>query len=145
MSIPDLNPDYLPEGVFDCSFQELMNAFGMTTRRKELIEKLEKYTQMVKKAGISGWIIVNGSFVTSKEKPRDIDIILIRKRNFNLSSPVTDLENKILDEEYVKEKYELHLFPTIEGDQATLSMTSFFSRVKGKSSNIKKGLVRVAI
>lgn len=145
MPIPPLNPDYLPQGVFDCSFQELKNTFGTTKRRKELIDKLDKYIQKVRQAGISGWIIVNGSFVTSKEPPGDIDIILVRKRDNFLSKPISQLENEVLDKDQIEDKYELHLFPTIQGDKATKKMVSFFSRVKRKGPDFKKGLVRLAI
>jgi len=145
MPIPPLHSDYLPVGVYDCSFQELNNTFGTNICRKELMDKLDKYIQKLKQAGISGWIIVDGSFITSKTRPNDIDIILVRKRDDFLLKPVTEEENEILDEDRVKNEYKIHLIPTIEGDRATTAMTSFFSRVRDKGPDVKKGLVRLTI
>ena len=145
MVIPPLDSDYLPEGLHNGSFQELNNVFGTNSCRKELIDKLGKYIQKLKEAGISGWIIIDGSFVTAKTQPNDIDIILVRKRDNFLSRPVTEEESEILDENRVKNEYKIHLIPTIEGDRATIGMTSFFSRVRNKGPEIKKGLVRLTI
>ncbi len=71
------------------------------------------YTIKLREAGLGGWIIVNGSFVTAKENPGDIDVILVIGENYDLAAPVSPLEKRILSQEYVKDAFELHLF--VEG------------------------------
>ena len=43
MPIPKLITDYLPSGIYDCSFQELKESFDFNSRRADLVDKLEKY------------------------------------------------------------------------------------------------------
>ena len=77
MPIPNLIADYLPSGIHDCNLFELKSSFGTNNRRNELIKKLKYYIRKIQEVGISGWLIINGSFVTSKENPNDIDAILV--------------------------------------------------------------------
>lgn len=71
--IPPLEDGLLPPGVWSCSLDELAATFGHTAHRRLLLDRLV--------AQINRWdalphapILVDGSFVTEKEVPSDIDI-----------------------------------------------------------------------
>lgn len=55
------------------SFSDFKQKFSYNEQRNGLFEKLAVFLQTLKKYGTSNVYIV-GSFVTNKEKPRDIDI-----------------------------------------------------------------------
>jgi hypothetical protein len=75
VSIPDVDETtgYLPPGVHEATLAELVNAFGWNSRRRELLAGLRKGLSFLKHAGCRR-VFVNGSFVTSKENPGDIDV-----------------------------------------------------------------------
>lgn len=141
--IPPMDSNFLPTGLHDCTIDEIYQYFGTNERRNLLIENLHTYTQKVKDFGIEGWIIIDGSFVTAKELPGDIDIVLVVSENYDLMAPITPIERKILSQEYVKDNFELHLFVAFDGETAN-HWKSFFSRIRGME-HFKKGLLRMAI
>lgn len=74
MPIPSFNTDgELPSGEHEASIKEISKVFGRkNNRRIFLMEGLNKAIGNLFKAGV-GKIWVNGSFITSKEEPNDID------------------------------------------------------------------------
>ena len=78
--IPDLDGGLLPFGIFDCTFKEMKERYGYNRHRAEQTRKLMDYVTLLRKYGASGWIMVNGSYVTSKDSPGDIDIIVVMNK-----------------------------------------------------------------
>src|SRR5688572_12191635 len=74
MSISTLNKfGEFPPGEHETSLSGVRKRFGTSSaQRKELMRGLTEAAENLKAAGVSK-IWVNGSFVTSKEEPNDID------------------------------------------------------------------------
>lgn len=73
--IPDYKSDgLLPPGIHQGSWDEIKQRFGDTSHRRKLLSGLEKATKELKAAGCKR-IFINGSFVTSKERPNDFDAL----------------------------------------------------------------------
>jgi len=154
MPIPQLQSDYLPQGVHECTIDELRKSFFcLNDRRKTLLNNLEKYISILHQYGLTGWIILDGSFVTVKENPGDIDIILVISENqhYSVSSPVTQFDLTMLRKDYVKKNFELHLFvgftdakSTNGFDDTSNLWIEFFKGIRG-NANMKKGLLMVRI
>ena len=85
MAIPDLDDDgFLPEGVHECSLDEIDQRFGgnqSAVRRSALFAKLREYIQELRSTGMAAGLIVDGSFITNKTEPNDIDLVLILLRD----------------------------------------------------------------
>lgn len=67
---------YLPYGMYNMTFEEFKSQFGENTpKRKEIFEEYEKFLAELKNTGylLDHWI--DGSFVTAKENPGDIDTL----------------------------------------------------------------------
>lgn len=64
---------YLPEGVHEADWDELVAALGFNTWRERLLEGLHAGLLALKAAGCSR-AYVDGSFVTSKMIPGDYDV-----------------------------------------------------------------------
>ncbi|WP_143036677.1 DUF6932 family protein [Paraburkholderia steynii] len=76
MSVPDFNADgLLPDGIHSCTEVELLEMFGFTVWRKQLIRAALRATQEIRKRWTQP-IYVDGSFVTRLPKPKDIDFTL---------------------------------------------------------------------
>ena len=63
----------LPPGIHDAEdWSEVVRRFGGTVRRAELLGKLRLGLNSLRDAGCP-WVLLDGSFVTSKPDPNDVD------------------------------------------------------------------------
>ena len=72
--IPDFDlSGNLPPGVHDANWDEVARRFGWTKRRRELLDGLKAALEPLREAGCRR-VFINGSFVTDKDEPGDIDV-----------------------------------------------------------------------
>lgn len=72
--IPPFDPvtGLLPEGEYVTAWEELVDRFGWTLRRRRLLDGLTEAVEFLAAAGCRRlWL--NGSFVTAKDEPGDFD------------------------------------------------------------------------
>lgn len=88
--IPDFNENgYLPKGIHIATMKEIKQRFGMsTTKRRDLFKRFKSLVNLLRKHKKNIKILLlNGSFVTNKESPEDLDCVLIVKDDFDFCSP----------------------------------------------------------
>jgi len=66
----------LPPGVHKCNLKQLQLAFAFNVRREQLFESLQHCVSQMHDRGLAGTLYIDGSYVTSKPNPRDIEITL---------------------------------------------------------------------
>src|SRR5208337_2046684 len=119
MPIPDFTDDgILPNNIHDCSFEELAVVFGRfqsTDCRITLTQKLKEYIQELRQSGIGKELIVDGSYVTRKDDPGDIDLILVLAKEFDYSSPINPFEYNLASNRVLKRKYGFDVFVERKG------------------------------
>jgi hypothetical protein len=72
--IPEFaNDGNLPPGVHVATWNEIVNRFGRTAKRRQLLAGLEVALVPLREAGCRR-LYLNGSFVTDKAEPGDIDV-----------------------------------------------------------------------
>ena len=75
--IPYLNEHgLLPEGVHNCSVPEMTARFGWNEHRQGLLLSFEAFLRNEVRAVFDHPVYADGSFVTDKEHPEDIDVAL---------------------------------------------------------------------
>jgi hypothetical protein len=76
--IPSLNDDgYLPPGIHRATLEEIAARFGQESEvRRAQMESLHWLVELAWRAGVKR-IVVNGSFVTDKFEPNDVDCVLL--------------------------------------------------------------------
>jgi hypothetical protein len=62
----------LPPGIHDATWEEIVDRFGNTARREELLAGLQEALVTLRDAGCRR-AYLDGSFVTAKEEPGDFD------------------------------------------------------------------------
>lgn len=83
MAIPTLEDrggayDYLPPGDHVATIDEVSHVFGSSTfRRRQLMDGLRQVVAKLREFGVET-IWVDGSFISSKERPGDVDVIYVR-------------------------------------------------------------------
>jgi len=93
--IPEFNDDgYLPPGVHQATLEEIAARFGQETElRKVQMESLGWLVDLARRAGALRFI-VNGSFVTDRPEPNDVDCVLLIGPGFPNDR---DAEKELLD------------------------------------------------
>jgi hypothetical protein len=67
----------LPQGIHRCSIAELVTRFGSGSEEREAeISELVQFIEAAKAAGVRR-LLVNGSFVTGKLSPNDVDVVFV--------------------------------------------------------------------
>src|SRR5947209_14583401 len=82
-NLPPFRSDgYLPEGVYVCSEAEVIFRFGSSgRRRRRLVRRLRRWIELGRQVGARR-LLVDGSFVTAKEEPGDIDTVILLPEDF---------------------------------------------------------------
>lgn len=117
MPIPQLNANgILPEGVHDCTLEEIRLAFaspGHSQRRRHLFREFELYVNRLRDWGWATEVHVDGSFVTGKSVPGDIDLAVCLRANYVSDAPKTETEQDLLDAQRVKRifGFDIYYFP----------------------------------
>src|SRR5262245_23490456 len=76
--IPHFNDDgYLPPGIHAATLEEISARFGQECElRQAQMQSLQWLVELARRAGVER-IVVNGSFVTDKLEPNDVDCVLL--------------------------------------------------------------------
>lgn len=74
--------DYLPKGLYLASGAEIIFRFGSSTRRRRrLALRLRRWIELTRLVG-GQRLLIDGSFVTAKAEPHDIDAVILLPLNF---------------------------------------------------------------
>ena len=136
--IPEFN-NYgnLPAGIYKSSISSIEKIFGENSEKRILLfNNFRKFLKLLFpfKKKIKR-LILDGSFVTSKESPGDIDCIMIIENNFRFTPEIV---KKLCDS---KKLYNIHLFMFEEKNiESYRKILNFFS----KDRDLKpKGIIEV--
>lgn len=151
--IPELKDGVLPQGVHGCTIEECEQAFGKfsrSDRRPRLTEALRRYARDAHASGIAAAVLIDGSYVTGKAEPNDVDIILVLRSNFDLGAELRPMEYNILSKRAVKRRYGFDVLPAIEGTEVYEEYLRLFSQVRlddpeQTKTLTTKGLLRIEL
>jgi hypothetical protein len=119
----------LPAGVHVADLADIGGRFGSSNqRRASLFGKLSEFVDLVQALCLFEALFVDGSFVTDKPQPGDIDSVLwfpypARVLGHPDVLALTDLES-------IKRRFEIHLFLEPSGTAPADSMTDFFQHLR---------------
>jgi hypothetical protein len=88
VTLPAFNEEGdLPAGVYRATLAGLLERFGQgSLQRRAVADRLTRIYQLATSTGQLARFVVFGSFVTAKEEPNDVDIILLMEDTFDLAS-----------------------------------------------------------
>ena len=136
--LPAFDPDSgrLSPGEHIASWDEVVERFGWTERRRRLLDGLAEAIDLLAEAGCRQ-IWLNGSFVTAKDEPGDFDACWDTDEvDLDALDPVLlDLSNHRAAQ---KARFGGELFPNVIETQSGLSFAEFFQNERDTS---RKGIV----
>lgn len=140
--LPAFDPDSgrLPPGEHVSSWDEVVERFGWTERRRRLLDGLAEAIELLASAGCRTlWL--NGSFVTAKDEPGDFDACWDTDGvDLDVLDPVLmDLSDRRSAQ---KARFGGELFPNVTETQSGLSFAEFFQNERDTS---RKGIVVIRL
>ena len=81
--LPSFRPDgYLPDGIHACTGAEAMFRFGsQNRRRRRLAVRIRHWIELGRAIGALR-LLIDGSFVTAKAEPDDVDAVMLLPPDF---------------------------------------------------------------
>jgi len=151
--IPDLVDNVLPEGLHECTIEEVADAFGRFWRsdqRIKLTTRLKKFILEARRSGNVAAVVIDGSYVTGKPEPEDIDLVVALKPDVDLDRELTPLEYKIQSKRVVKSEYRFDIYAVPDGSVDYNKLVEFFMRVRKDdpsqtTNRASKGLLRIPL
>jgi hypothetical protein len=86
MALPPFNEDGdLPPGIHRATLTEVLMHFGQgSVQRRAVANRLSRIYEHVESTGYLARFVIFGSFVTAKDDPNDVDIVLVMEDAFDL-------------------------------------------------------------
>ena len=141
--IPDFRDDgYLPEGLHRATEAEITFRFGAaTSQRRRLILRFRRWIELARSIHAQR-LCVDGSFVTSKAKPHDVDAVIWLPEDFSRQVSRGDPSAIELEMQLLTRRPE-EIFAA-EDRRDWEEWLEFFSRTREPDGR-RKGLVEVEL
>ena len=141
--IPEFRSDgYLPDGLHIASEAEVTFRFGSSSpRRRRLALRMRRWVDLARKVHARR-LLIDGSFVTDKQEPNDIDAVVLLPANFQEqieqeSEPAMELEQMLLT------RHPEEIFAA-EDETDWNDWLAFFARTR-EADGRRKGLVEIEL
>src|SRR5438093_1101323 len=108
-------------------------SFQTSDRRPQLFAKFMALYSEAKVAGIVRAIIVDGSFVTAKPEPNDIDLVIVVAPDHDLSADLSPAAYNIVSKKRVQRRFGFDMVAVREGTTEYDDATTFFQQVRRQS------------
>jgi predicted nucleotidyltransferase len=148
MPIPDLDADgLLPEGIHEATIDDVRAGFGRfqrTDQRPHLFERLEKFILEARSTGLIAALIVNGSFVTGKDEPSDIDLVVVLRPDHDFQVELPPFQYNTLSKRRVRKRYRFDVLLAREDSIEYEEYVRFFQQVKERPHR-QKGILKVLL
>jgi hypothetical protein len=148
MPIPALNAaGFLPPGIFDCTLTELRSKFGTfqgSDRRTRLFVRLEELFSATQSSGLFGSLLVDGSFVTDKPAPNDIDLVAVLLPGHNFERDLPMSEYSLVSRTMLHRRFGFDVMVAERDTSLYNTYIEFFGRVRD-NPDMRKGLLRLSL
>ncbi len=151
--LPQLVLGVLPEGIHPGTIEEVDEAFGRfqrTDRRIRLTAQLRELLNDARRSGIVAALVIDGSYVTRKDEPGDIAIVVAIRPDFDLSQELRPFEYRVVSKRMIRLGHQFDARVLVDGSELYHEAVDFFARVRRDDPDQadlppRKGLVRIEL
>jgi len=148
MLIPALNAEgLLPVGLFDCTWSELQARFGAfrgSNHRVRLFGRLEELAAAMRVSGLFESLVVDGSFVTGKLVPNDIDLVAVLRPGHDFERDLPMSEYSLVSRALLRRRFGFDVIVAEQDSSLYRTYVEFFSRVR-EAPELRKGMLLVRL
>jgi len=146
--IPPLNEHgCLPEGIHDCTVDEAAERFGgfqISDRRPQLWARFTQFVREARACGLIEAVLVDGSFVTAKPEPVDLDLLLVVSADHDFSADFQPREYNVLSKRRINRRYGFDVLVARADSEEYRRYLGFFQQVRLEPGR-KKGILRISL
>ena len=146
--IPPFNDDgWLLEGIYDCTIDEAavrLGSFQNSDRRPQLWARFTEFIREAKVCGFMKAVLVDGSFVTTKPDPNDIDLVIVVAAAYDFSKDLSPSQYNLLAQQRVRRRFGFDIVVVKDGSEDLEQAVAFFQQIKQRPG-VKKGLLRIRL
>jgi predicted nucleotidyltransferase len=146
MPLPDFkeNGD-LPEGVHLASLDEILERFGkINQRHEEVTARLLRVLKVARGTEKLSRFVIFGSYITNKEEPKDVDIILIMDDSFRLED-CNEEEQKLFYHGFADSEFGASVFWARPSLLILETVDEFIAHWQTTRAETKRGIVEVKL
>jgi hypothetical protein len=146
--IPPFNEQgLLPDGIHDCTMDEVAERFGAfqsSDRRPQLWARLAEFMRELKACGLMDAVLVDGSFVTAISTPNDVDLVLVVSAGYEFSTDLAPMVYTLLAQHRVRRRFGFDIVVVKNGSENLAQAVTFFQQVKQRPG-VLKGILRIKL
>ena len=146
--IPPFNEyGLLPDGIYDCTLDEAAARFGefqINDRRTRLWARFTEFMGEAKACDFTEAVLLDGSFVTAKPDPNDIDLVLVVSADHDFSADFHPREYNVLSKRRVYRRFGFDLLVARVDSEEYRRYVGFFQQVRLEPGR-KKGILRIRL
>ena len=148
MPIPSLNAEgFLPVGVFDCTLEEVRARFGSfqgSDQRPRLFGRLAELFLAMQRSGLFEALLLDGSFVTAKLAPNDIDLVAVLLSGHDFERDLAMSEYALVSRSMLRRRFGFDVVISEPDSHLYKTYVEFFSRVR-ENPDARKGMLRLRL
>ena len=144
MPLPGLNANGdLPPGVHRATLQDVVERFGgLVGARARCTRNLMHIYELVERTGHLHRFVVFGSYVTNKEEPNDIDVILVMNDDFHPAEAAVEIRG-LFDHAVAQARYGASVFWIQPSILIGETLDEFISYWQVKQDETGRGIVEI--
>jgi hypothetical protein len=148
MPIPPLDEHgLLPPGVHHCTLEEIRARFGSfqeSDRRPQLFARLTAFLSEAQAARLVASVVVDGSFVTAKPEPNDIDLIVVVAPGHSFAADLSPSEYAVLSKRRVHRRHGFDVLVARDDSEEYRRYVRFFQQIRFEPGRTK-GILRLTL
>jgi len=144
LTLPAFREDgWLPVGHHSATWEEVVERFGglPDSRRSLVTAKLISLRDALRARGVTGTMLLNGSYISAKEEPKDFDVLLIGPPNIQAMKDQDPALGLLLDAQHA-EQAGYSLFYMADSSPAAAALIDFWDYTK---EGVAKGCVKLIL
>ena len=137
----------LPEGIHDGTLAEAEAHFGKfqgSDRRVQLWRGFVEFLREAKTSGLVEMVLLDGSFVTAKPTPNDIDLVVVVFTAHDFGADLPPHQYNVLAQQRVRRRFGCDIVVVRNGTDDLTQAVEFFTQVRQQPGR-RKGLLRLKL
>ena len=142
-SIPPFRDDgWLPIGHHPTTWEEIVARFKgeMASSRFESTKRLIELRDTLRRLGVSGYLLLDGSYISAKDEPKDFDLLLVASPEIQAMKDASPELARWLDSERAEKESGYSIFYCPSDSTALELLSSLWDQDK---AGVPKGIVKV--
>lgn len=141
--LPPFNPrGDLPAGIHPAGWAEIESRFGQGASRRRLLATLRHLHALAAQTGHLKRCLVFGSFVSSTDAPRDVDLVLVMAESFRVEDAPRE-SRTLFSHADAEARFNASVFWVREGMLAPEAMSDFLDVWETRRDGEQRGIVEV--